>query len=105
MARRLRATARTLRRVSGVSEHVRALRQPRPRRDRARAWQIGRANSNPFRRRHNVLPTTLVPILRKGPDGSLELFEARWGLIPLWWKEPKPPQSTFNARSEDAAGR
>jgi putative SOS response-associated peptidase YedK len=28
---------------------------------------------------------------------------ARWGLIPFWWKEARPPASTINARAEDAA--
>jgi len=51
------------------------------------AWHIGRSTSNPFKQRYNVAPTTLVPILRSGPDGDLELLEARWGLVPSWWKD------------------
>jgi len=71
-----------------------------------RAYHIGRQNSNPFRRRYNVLPTTNVPILRYASDiGGIELTEARWGLIPHWWSKPKPPTSTINARSEEAAGK
>jgi putative SOS response-associated peptidase YedK len=71
-----------------------------------RAWHIGRHNNNPFRRRFNVLPTTQVPILRRAADvDELELTEARWGLIPHWWSKPKPPPSTINARSEEAAGK
>jgi len=68
-----------------------------------RAWHLGRSNSNPFRQRYNVAPTTVVPVLRSGPEGEIELLEARWGLVPSWWKDEKPPQSTFNARSEEAA--
>lgn len=67
-----------------------------------RAWHIGRSNGNPFNQRYNVAPTTVVPILRAGPEGEIELLEARWGLVPSWWKDEKPPQSTFNARSEEA---
>jgi putative SOS response-associated peptidase YedK len=71
-----------------------------------RAWQIGRNNSNPFDRRYNVLPTTSVPLLRIEPEsGGLELTTARWGFIPHWWKDAKPPRSTINARSEEAAGK
>ncbi len=71
-----------------------------------RAWHIGRTNSNPFRQRYNVLPTTQVTILRRAADANeLELTEARWGLIPNWWSKPKPPTSTINARSEEAAGK
>ena len=72
-----------------------------------RAWHIGRSTSNPFKQRYNVAPTTQIPILkaRPGPDAGFALAQARWGLIPPWWKEAKPPQSTFNARSEDAAAK
>lgn len=71
-----------------------------------RAWHVGRHNSNPFARRYNVLPTTAVPVLRIAPDaGVLEFVAARWGFIPHWWKETKAPQSTINARSEDAAAK
>src|ERR1700716_3444739 len=71
-----------------------------------RAWHIGRTNSNPFPQRWNVLPTSQVPILRHHPkSGELELTEARWGFIPGWWKQPKPPGSAFNARSEEAASK
>ncbi|HVB48967.1 MAG TPA: SOS response-associated peptidase [Burkholderiales bacterium] len=45
-----------------------------------------------------------MPILRAGPAG-FELSEARWGLIPFWWTQPKPPQSILNARAEEAAGK
>lgn len=71
-----------------------------------RAWHVGRHNSNPFARRYNVLPTMAVPVLRIEPDaGVLELAAARWGFIPHWWKDTKAPQSTINARSEEAAAK
>lgn len=69
-----------------------------------REWHVGRSDGNPFRQRFNVAPTATVPILRLNPEsGALELMVATWGLIPVWWKEPKPPRLTFNARSEEAA--
>jgi putative SOS response-associated peptidase YedK len=70
-----------------------------------RAWQVGRGNSNPFARRYNVLPTTDIPILVAGSQGGLELAEARWGLIPSWWKQDKPPAYSINARAEEAASK
>jgi len=71
-----------------------------------RAWHVGRHNSNPFGRRYNVVPTSIVPMLRIEPgSGELELTAARWGFIPHWWKDAKAPQSTINARSEDAAAK
>jgi putative SOS response-associated peptidase YedK len=71
-----------------------------------RAWHIGRSNSNPFLRHFNVAPTTTIPLVRGNPaTGELELIEARWGFVPSWWKQPKPPQHSFNARSEEAAAK
>jgi len=70
-----------------------------------RAWQVGRGNSNPFGRRYNVLPTTETPILVGGSQGGLELGQARWGLIPSWWKQEKPPAYSINARAEEAAAK
>ncbi|MGH8551959.1 MAG: SOS response-associated peptidase [Methylococcales bacterium] len=70
-----------------------------------RHWLIDRRNSEAFQRRYNVAPTTRVPIIRRKDNGVLELLLARWGLIPSWWKQEKPPTMTFNARSEDASGK
>lgn len=47
----------------------------------------------------------MVPMLIRGEDGVLALHGARWGLVPHWWKQPKPPALTFNARSEEAAAK
>ena len=57
---------------------------------------------NPFGQLFNASPTATVPMLRLESE-HLELVPARWGLIPFWWKEDKPPRNTFNARSEEAA--
>ena len=57
-----------------------------------RFWHIGRHNSNPFAARFNVAPTSIIPILRLDrTSGEIELVNARWGLIPTWWKEAKQP--------------
>ena len=68
-----------------------------------RFWKIDRRNNNPFIQRFNVAPTTRVPLLLCAADGAIELSEARWGLIPSWWKQDVPPNLTSNARSEEAA--
>lgn len=71
-----------------------------------REWHVGRDDGNPFARRFNVLPTTTVPLLRHDPrTGALMLAGARWGLIPHWWKDAKPPKFTINARAEEAAAK
>jgi putative SOS response-associated peptidase YedK len=69
-----------------------------------RAWKIDRTSSNPFPRRFNVQPSTAVPVLRL-EQGALTLGAARWGLIPHWWKQDKPPSATINARLEDISGK
>lgn len=69
-----------------------------------RAWHIGRHSNTPFVRRFNVAPTAVVPVLGFDREsGALELTAARWGLVPHWWKDARPPNASFNARVEDAA--
>lgn len=69
-------------------------------------WRIDRRNwLARIKPLFNVTPTTQVPILVQAHDGAIELIGARWGLIPAWWKDDKAPSMTFNARSEEAAGK
>lgn len=68
-----------------------------------RYWALTAAQiRNPLAQRFNIAPTVSVPILFQ-EDGGLVLDAARWGLIPLWWDKPKPPNFTFNTRMEEAA--
>ena len=70
-----------------------------------RQWNIT-SGIAPFQRSWNVAPGATVPLLRLHPEsGELEVVMARWGLIPHWWKDAKPPTRTFNARGEEAAGK
>jgi putative SOS response-associated peptidase YedK len=69
-----------------------------------RAWRVGRASGHLPAGRFNVAPTDPVPLLSL-EHGILTLGTARWGLIPHWWKQAKPPQLSFNARLEEAAGK
>jgi len=69
----------------------------------ARAFRLG-ARANPVPRRFNVCPTYDVPFVRARADtGEPEIASGRWGLVPHWWKESKPPRASFNARLEEAA--
>ena len=53
-----------------------------------REWHICRHNNNPLKRRLNVGPAALVPLLRLDPaTGEPDLTLARWGLIPQGWKD------------------
>ena len=70
-----------------------------------RAWHLGRGSAS-FARRYNVAPTAIIPVLRLDrSSGRRELAAARWGLIPHWWKESKPPGFSFNARIEEAVSK
>jgi putative SOS response-associated peptidase YedK len=70
------------------------------------AWPIAQVLTGELGRRFNVLPGTSIPVLRgDGPRGELTLLEARWGFIPPWWKQLRPPPDCFTARSEDAAAK
>lgn len=69
-----------------------------------RAWKIDRASGTPFPRRFNVQPTSAVPVLLR-EDGARALRAARWGLIPHWWKQDKPPAFAINARLEEITGK
>jgi putative SOS response-associated peptidase YedK len=72
----------------------------------ARYWQLAGAQM-----RHSLAQplraspaAAVVPMIRLAESGAPELVAARWGLIPLWWKEQKPPEA-FVAPSEEAASR
>jgi putative SOS response-associated peptidase YedK len=52
--------------------------------------------------RYNVAPTQRIPTVRQGEDGR-ELAIMRWGLIPVWTKDPKKSPLLINARSESVA--
>jgi putative SOS response-associated peptidase YedK len=66
-----------------------------------RQWKLERGSGNPFPAHYNVSPGSEVPFLHF--HGGKLLGAARWGLIPGWWKQDKPPRLSHNARSEGPA--
>lgn len=71
--------------------------------DIERYWALTDAQiRNPLAQRFNVSPTKPVPIVFL-EDGTPVIDRARWGLVPIWWKQPKLPPFTFNSRIEEAA--
>jgi putative SOS response-associated peptidase YedK len=50
--------------------------------------------------RYNIPPTSKVATVRQVDDGSRELAELRWGLIPSWAKDKKIGYRLINARGE-----
>ena len=53
--------------------------------------------------RYNVAPTQHVPIVRARDDGTRELVQVRWGLVPRWAKDPSIGTHMINARAETVA--
>ena len=49
--------------------------------------------------RYNIAPSQKAPVILS-VDGSLELHDMNWGLIPSWSKDKKPGSGFINARSE-----
>ena len=78
-----------------------------PNRDEiARYWRLPPAqtrhpDAQPFKASH----AATAPVIRLGENGASQLVAARWGLIPMWWKEQKPPTDAFVAPSEEATTR
>jgi len=56
---------------------------------------------DPFDLIYNAAPSMQLSVVTAGTDGP-EARAMKWGFIPGWWKQAKPPKLTINARSEDA---
>jgi putative SOS response-associated peptidase YedK len=69
-------------------------------------WRLAPAGTTAlFEKRFNVAPAAEVPVLRRDKEGRLALAAARWGLVPHWWTQPRPPRFNHNARLEEAAAK
>src|SRR4051812_6701018 len=75
------------------------------RRDKAMLVRMGVSASEQlaFTPRYNIAPMQDAWIVAPRADGSLELRQSRWGLIPFWAKEEKIGNSLINARCETLA--
>jgi putative SOS response-associated peptidase YedK len=71
----------------------------------AHVWSIQQAAYDAFPRCFNVRPGITVPVLRGDPKAALILIQARWGFIPSWWNQSKPPEQFVSVRGEDAASK
>ncbi len=54
--------------------------------------------------RYNIAPTQPAPVVRSR-EGSRELRELRWGLVPRWARDPSMGARLINARAETAAAK
>ena len=69
-------------------------------------WNPGDKRPLNYPQRFNGAPTQDFPIIRyESAAKSRTLTMMRWGLIPSWAKDEKIGYSTFNARSEELAGK
>lgn len=50
----------------------------------------------------NIAPSQMHPIAMSQSSRRL-VTTAKWGFVPVWWKEAQPPRHTINARSETVA--
>jgi putative SOS response-associated peptidase YedK len=48
----------------------------------------------------NTAPTQVMPVVAE-IDGKRAVEPMKWGLVPMWSKEPQVKYATFNARAED----
>lgn len=55
--------------------------------------------------RYNIAPTTQVPAVVVGDDGTRSLQMFKWGLIPSWSKDKKGGARMINARAETVASK
>ncbi len=54
----------------------------------------------PLKKRFNIAPTQLAPVVRVGESGAREIAMLRWGLVPAWAKDLSSGTKMINARSE-----
>lgn len=55
-----------------------------------------------FRPHFNAAPTQYMPIIVEDAETrEPEIYPARWGFIPFWWKKDRKPDNSFNARLEN----
>jgi putative SOS response-associated peptidase YedK len=57
----------------------------------------------PLRRRFNIAPTQVAPVIRVNEAGEREIAMMRWGLVPSWAKDLSIGNRMINARCETVA--
>jgi putative SOS response-associated peptidase YedK len=69
----------------------------------ATAALFGAAADGDHQPRYNIAPTQGISAVRMSRDGSLELVDLRWGLVPFWARDPSIGSRMINARAETIA--
>jgi putative SOS response-associated peptidase YedK len=66
---------------------------------------FGYSDAPNFPARYNVAPTQEVPVVALDREGVCRFRLMRWGLLPLFVKDPKKFPTLINARSEDVLAK
>ena len=69
----------------------------------ATAALFGATSSTEVVPRYNIAPTQFIAAVRTDAQGASELAMLRWGLVPLWAKDPSIGNRMINARAETVA--
>ncbi|HJS21799.1 MAG TPA: SOS response-associated peptidase [Steroidobacteraceae bacterium] len=56
---------------------------------------------DPFELLYNAAPSMQLSVVTAGEDAP-EVRAMKWGFIPGWWTQARPPKLTINTRSEEA---
>ncbi len=56
---------------------------------------------DPFELLYNAAPSMRLSVVTAGADAP-EVRAMKWGFIPGWWTQARPPKLTINTRSEEA---
>lgn len=56
---------------------------------------------DPFELLYNAAPSMRLSVVTAGADAP-QVRAMKWGFIPGWWTQARPPKLTINTRSEDA---
>lgn len=59
---------------------------------------------DPFDLLYNAAPSMQLSVVTAS-EGGAEARAMKWGFIPGWWQQARPPKLTINARSEEAADK
>ncbi len=71
----------------------------------AAAALFGVSASMQVQPRYNIAPTQYIAAIREDSDQERELVMLRWGLVPVWAKDPSIGNRMINARAETVAER
>ena len=69
----------------------------------ATAALFGATSSTEVVPRYNIAPTQFIAAVRRDEQDAPELAMLRWGLVPIWAKDPSIGNRMINARSETVA--